>query len=257
MQGPFSTRLVSVLLIAVSLLAACNASPAAEPTTPTNAVTTVTPSVASTITSIATPTMIIEATATLDAPVDTPSTTEEPHAQPTAVVTATAVFDTDGWVEHRLEEAGAQVSLPLDWTPLRFALTAYLARPNWVQNETDPAAFALTIGIRGGDTPYDLPGLTETLSVQLNENEPNPLTHEPIMLAGHEGVAFWGFSYLCMNAFVPVDGVIHEVTVSSYLCQGEGVDRQLKPEAQAMLESIRFFPPNPPPPDGLPVGGLP
>lgn len=186
-----------------------------------------------------------------------PSTTEQPAAQPTAVVTATAVFDTDGWVEHRLEEAGAQVSLPPDWTPMRFALAGYLARPNWVKSEIDPAAFALTIGIRGGDTPHDLPGLTETLSLQLSENEPGPLTHEPIILAGHEGVAFRGFAYACMKAFVPINGVIHEVTVSSYLCQGEGVDRQLKPEAQAMLESIRFFPPNPPPPDGLPIGGLP
>ena len=193
-----------------------------------------------------------------DVPSPTPTVTGEPPTPATEVVIATtaAVFNPSGWVEHRLEEAGAQVLLPPDWTPMRLNSAGYFACPMWVQSEIDPAAFALLIGIQG-DVPYDLPGLTETQAYRLSENEPGPLTHEPITLAGHEGVAFWGFAYGCMQAFVPADGVVHTVTVSSYLCRGDEAHRQLKPEAKAMLDSIRFFPPNPPPPDGLPVGGLP
>lgn len=261
MKGSFSIRLVSPLVIAVLLLAGCNPRPMAEPTTQASDVATLTPTVAATITSTLTPTIIpIETVSTSVAPAGTPSPTPvetaEPSAPLTAVVTATTAFDTEGWVEHRLEEAGAQVSLPPDWILMRLSLAGYFARPNWVQNQTDPAAFALLIGIQG-DVPYDLPGLTETQAYRLGENEPGPLTHEPIRLAGYEGVAFWDFAYVCMEAFVPADGVVHAVTVTPYLCQGEGADRHLKPEAIAMLESIRFFPPNPPPPDGLPVGGLP
>lgn len=260
MQGTIFSCLAGLLLLAAPILVGCSG-PTAEPTPQANPPATLSPSAELRTTSTLTSTMpIASAVASLTpghASSITSTVTEEPSAPATEAVTATAAaVDVSGWVEHRLEEAGAHLSLPPDWTPMRLDLARYFARPTWVQSEIDPAAFALLIGIQG-DVPYDLPGLTETQTYRLSENEPGPLTHEPITIGGHEGVAFWGFAHLCMDAFVPADGVVHAVTVSSYLCQGAGAGRHLKPEAKAMLDSIRFFPPNPPPPDGLPIEGLP
>jgi len=92
--------------------------------------------------------------------------------------------------------------------------------------------------------PSDLPGLTATQARRLSENEPGQLTHELMILGGYHGVGFRGFSYLCMEIFVPVDSIVRTVIIASYLCEGTGTDRRLKSEATDMLNSIRFFLPN-------------
>ncbi len=104
--------------------------------------------------------------------------------------------------------------------------------------------------IRGGglssrqdELPQALPALTEILAPRLGENEPHPLTNQPITVGGHAGVAFLGFQNLCMEIFVPADGVIHQINVVAYFCTGEPDKRYLTPAGQAVLASIHFFPP--------------
>lgn len=184
---------------------------------------------------------------------DSQAAVEEPFLMATKVFTTTpSAIDTTGWTEHHLSDVGTQLLLPADWTILLIDLVSYYARPAQVQSLIDPAAFALGVGIQL-DASYDLAQLTETQAFSMAENEPGPLVHYPTSLGGYQGVKFLGFANLCMRIFVPAYDVVHVVSVSSYLCEGGPANRSLKPEAQAMLDSIRFFPADPPPPDGLPL----
>lgn len=174
----------------------------------------------------------------------TSTVTIEPTLTSKTAVSSTlsSPLDTSSWVSHRITDIGTELLLPPDWKILR-GEGFYFARPASVQSEIDPAAFALVLGYRQDDLPQAPPALTEIMTPRLNENEPNPLTHQPISLGGHAGVAFLGFQNLCMEIFVPADGVIQQVNVSSYFCAGEPGKRQLTPAGQAVLASIRFFPP--------------
>jgi hypothetical protein len=193
---------------------------------------------------IATPTAPSGTSTAIDISTVTSRVTIEPTPTSKTTVSSTisSPVDTSSWVSHRITDIGVELLLPPGWKTLR-GEGFYFARPASVQSEIDSAAFALVLGYRRDDLPQALPALTEILAPRLGENEPNPLTTQPVTLGGHAGIAFLGFQNLCMEIFVPAEGIIHQVTVASYFCEGEPGKRYLTPEGQTVLDSIQFFPP--------------
>ena len=143
-----------------------------------------------------------------------------------------------------LPDVGTRLQVPADWEAQRYP-GFYIVAPSDVGN-LNPAEY-LTVGLRG-EVPLELDALEASLAAMFVEQGETNLFTQTVEIDGETGVAFLSFQNLCAKVFVPVDGIVYELSLGYTLCDGGfGSELRINDFTRSIFDTVEFFSPIDPP----------